>query len=101
MNWYIIIMVCIDIMVYGILSRSTIARTFLRIARPEATFLKMRWTCADQFSDSSVIKPNDFVVSTMLISKLPTLIASYSAKPLLRANYHVSCFAIIKRQFVC
>ena len=65
MDWYIIIKV----------SKSTISQIFLRIARSQVTFLEMSSTCANQFSDSSIIRPNDYVVSTLLISKLPTLIA--------------------------
>ncbi len=51
------------------------SRSRLRIARPEVTFFEMCSTCAVQVRDSSIIRPSDFVVSTLLISKLPTLIA--------------------------
>jgi hypothetical protein len=65
MDWYIVIKVL----------NSTVSRSRLRIARPEVTFFEMCSTCVVQSKDSSIIRPNDFVISTLLISKLPTLIA--------------------------
>ena len=64
MDWYIVTKVL----------NSTVSRSRLRIARPEVTFFEMCSTCAVQSKDSSIFRPNDFVISTLLISKLPTLI---------------------------
>jgi hypothetical protein len=64
MDWYIVIKVL----------NSTVSRSRLRIARPEVTFFEMCSTCAVQSRDLSIIRANHFVVSTLLISKLPTLI---------------------------
>ena len=58
MDWYIVIKVL----------NSTVSRSRLRIARPEVTFFEMCSTCAVQSKDSSIIRPNDFVISTLLIS---------------------------------
>jgi hypothetical protein len=61
-------------------------------------FFEMCPTCAVRFRDSSIIRPNDFVVSTVLISKLPTLIARSAGtltKPFLGTNYHIFGFTIV------
>ncbi len=57
----------IDIFVIKVLN-STVSRSRLGIARPEVTFFEMCSTCAVQVRDSSIIRPSDFVISTLLIS---------------------------------
>jgi hypothetical protein len=86
MDWYVVIK----------LLNSTVCRSRLRIARPEVTFFEMCSTWAVQSKDSSIIRPNDFVISTLLISYTDSRIGSHLTKPFLGTNYHTFGFTFVQ-----